>query len=103
MRLTIAFGIRNVQDPRAGVRRVSPGAQTRRPARHPRVSTPEHARVRAAYLWYFRNVLPRIGRLVSRHGEAYTYLPASVESLHAPAQFVATPHGRGLTRSGPSL
>ena len=28
--------------------------------------------------WYFRHVLPRIGRLVSRHHDAYAYLPASV-------------------------
>ena len=30
------------------------------------------------YLWYFNHVLPRIGRLVSRHQAAYGYLPASV-------------------------
>jgi demethylmenaquinone methyltransferase/2-methoxy-6-polyprenyl-1,4-benzoquinol methylase len=35
--------------------------------------------MKAAYGWYFRHVLPRIGRLVSRKsGDAYTYLPSSV-------------------------
>ena len=30
------------------------------------------------YLWYSRHILPRIGRAVSRHDAAYTYLPESV-------------------------
>ena len=30
------------------------------------------------YHWYSRNVLPRIGRAVSRHDAAYTYLPESI-------------------------
>ena len=34
--------------------------------------------LRQLYGWYFLQVLPRIGRLVSRHGGAYSYLPASV-------------------------
>jgi demethylmenaquinone methyltransferase/2-methoxy-6-polyprenyl-1,4-benzoquinol methylase len=34
--------------------------------------------VRPLYLWYFRHVLPRIGRAVSRHDSAYSFLPESV-------------------------
>ena len=30
------------------------------------------------YHWYSRNILPRIGRAVSRHDAAYTYLPESI-------------------------
>ena len=44
--------------------------------------------VRPAYLWYFNRVLPRIGRLVSRHGAAYGYLPASVGTFATPEEFV---------------
>ena len=36
------------------------------------------------YLWYFRQVLPRIGRLISGHNAAYTYLPASVSTFQPP-------------------
>jgi demethylmenaquinone methyltransferase/2-methoxy-6-polyprenyl-1,4-benzoquinol methylase len=32
----------------------------------------------AVYRFYFRSVLPRIGRAISRDGTAYSYLPASV-------------------------
>ena len=44
--------------------------------------------MRAVYLWYFNYVLPRIGRLVSRHNAAYGYLPASVGAFASPDEFV---------------
>jgi len=40
--------------------------------------------LRRAYLWYFHRVLPRIGRLVSGHPLAYSYLPASVADFPSP-------------------
>ena len=48
-------------------------------------SIPRSRAVRALYLPYFRHVLPRIGRLVSGHGTAYAYLPASVGAFVPPA------------------
>ena len=44
--------------------------------------------VRAAYRAYFRYLLPRIGGLVSKHGDAYSYLPASVDEFPPPDEFV---------------
>ena len=38
--------------------------------------TPTVPGLKQAYSWYFRAVLPRVGRLISRHGEAYDYLPS---------------------------
>jgi demethylmenaquinone methyltransferase/2-methoxy-6-polyprenyl-1,4-benzoquinol methylase len=75
---TIAFGIRNVQEPRVAVdelRRVlKPGGRLA----ILEFGVPSVPGVRPLYLWYFRQVLPRIGRLVSRHTAAYSYLPESV-------------------------
>ena len=48
------------------------------------------------YLWYFRHVLPRIGRLVSRHDAAYGYLPASVGAFASPDEFVEMLRSDGL-------
>jgi demethylmenaquinone methyltransferase/2-methoxy-6-polyprenyl-1,4-benzoquinol methylase len=47
------------------------------------------------YAFYFRRVLPRIGRLLSGASSAYTYLPASVGSFPAPAEML-----RALERAG---
>jgi demethylmenaquinone methyltransferase/2-methoxy-6-polyprenyl-1,4-benzoquinol methylase len=48
------------------------------------------------YLWYFNQVLPRIGRLVSRHHGAYAYLPASVGTFASPEEFVKILRQRGF-------
>ena len=39
--------------------------------------------IRSLYSWYFRFVLPAVGRLVSKHNSAYSYLPASVGHVSA--------------------
>jgi demethylmenaquinone methyltransferase/2-methoxy-6-polyprenyl-1,4-benzoquinol methylase len=49
-------------------------------------STPRFRLVRAAYHAYFHHVLPFVGRLVSGHASAYTYLPMSV--AHFPTEEV---------------
>ena len=49
---------------------------------------PRFPGVRPLYLWYFRRVLPLIGRMISGHTGAYTYLPASVGAFPPPEQFM---------------
>ena len=44
--------------------------------------------VRSLYLWYFRRVLPAIGRMISGHSAAYTYLPESVGTFPPPREFM---------------
>ena len=58
-------------------------------------SLPRTVVLRSFYLWYFRHVLPLIGRAISNHRNAYTYLPASVEAFPSPEEF-----SRQLRRSG---
>jgi demethylmenaquinone methyltransferase/2-methoxy-6-polyprenyl-1,4-benzoquinol methylase len=85
---TIAFGIRNVSDPLAGcqeLRRVLVAGGRLAILEFGMPTTPVVAGV---YAWYFRNVLPRIGRLVSKHTDAYDYLPASVSSFPSGEAFV---------------
>jgi demethylmenaquinone methyltransferase / 2-methoxy-6-polyprenyl-1,4-benzoquinol methylase len=83
----VAFGIRNVIDSSlacAEVHRIlKPGARFA----VLEFGTPQIAGLRQLYGWYFSRVLPRIGRLVSRHGDAYDYLPASVAQFPSASGF----------------
>jgi demethylmenaquinone methyltransferase/2-methoxy-6-polyprenyl-1,4-benzoquinol methylase len=86
--VTIAFGIRNVLDVAAAcaeIRRVlRPGGRLA----ILEFAVPTTPGVSGVYLWYLRHVLPRVGRLVSRHDAAYGYLPASIDAFIAPKEFV---------------
>jgi demethylmenaquinone methyltransferase/2-methoxy-6-polyprenyl-1,4-benzoquinol methylase len=44
-------------------------------------STPRSRILKSLYLYYFSHVLPLIGRVVSGHRTAYTYLPRSVANF----------------------
>jgi demethylmenaquinone methyltransferase / 2-methoxy-6-polyprenyl-1,4-benzoquinol methylase len=86
--VTIAFGIRNVEDANAVCGEIS---RVLRPGGRLAIlefAIPATPVVRAAYLAYFRYVLPQVGRLISRHNAAYRYLPASVAAFASPDEFV---------------
>jgi len=74
----VAFGVRNLADVDSGLREF---ARVIRPGGRLVVlefMTPHWQPFRALYLWYFRRILPLVGRLISRHDSAYSYLPESV-------------------------
>jgi demethylmenaquinone methyltransferase/2-methoxy-6-polyprenyl-1,4-benzoquinol methylase len=82
--VTISFGIRNVQRPDVACREM---ARVLKPGGRLAIlefGVPRIPGVSALYLWYFRRVLPLIGRMISGHTGAYTYLPASVGTFPPP-------------------
>jgi len=91
----VAFGIRNVarlDDGLREVRRVlKPGARFV----ILEFSTPRVPLVRAGYRFYFHRILPLVGRLVSGHKTAYTYLPRSVANFPETGALAAA-----MTRAG---
>jgi demethylmenaquinone methyltransferase/2-methoxy-6-polyprenyl-1,4-benzoquinol methylase len=84
---TIGFGIRNVEHPTVACRDL---VRVLRPGGTLVIlefSLPRSALLRRLYLWYFNRVLPLVGRLISKHPSAYTYLPASVQAFPTPEEF----------------
>ncbi len=80
--VSVAFGLRNVADTRAGLREM---LRVCRPGGKVMVlefSLPGNRLIRSGYQWYFRHILPRIGQLfaTNRHA-AYNYLPQSVSEF----------------------
>jgi len=85
---TIAFGIRNVERPEFACAEVA--RVMRRGGRLAilEFGVPRLPGLSTLYLWYFKYLLPAVGRMVSGHTAAYSYLPASVGTFPPPHEFV---------------
>lgn len=93
---TIAFGIRNVVDRQRGLcemtRVLNPGGRVV----VLEFATPCSPLFRAVYLFYFHQLLPRLGGLLSRRS-AYQYLPESVQEFPDRQTFLGMMGAAGLT------
>jgi demethylmenaquinone methyltransferase/2-methoxy-6-polyprenyl-1,4-benzoquinol methylase len=80
----IGWGVRNLIDLDAGLaeaaRVLKPGARLV----ILEMTLPPNPRLRQAFLFYFDRVMPWIGRVVSKHTSAYTWLPESTRTFPAP-------------------
>jgi demethylmenaquinone methyltransferase/2-methoxy-6-polyprenyl-1,4-benzoquinol methylase len=59
-------------------------------------SIPQNFLVRGVYFFYFRNLLPFFGNIISKHKDAYTYLNQSVETFPNGEEFLKLMRNAGF-------
>lgn len=85
--VTVAFGVRNFENLDEGLSEIHRVLKPDGNVFILEFSMPERFPVKQAYRLYFNNILPKIGKWVSKDANAYTYLPESVERFPKPEAF----------------
>jgi demethylmenaquinone methyltransferase/2-methoxy-6-polyprenyl-1,4-benzoquinol methylase len=96
----VAFGVRNYDDMEAGLRELVRVLAPRARLVVLECSQPENAALRELYNVYFSGMLPIIGRLVSGHHTAYSYLPKSVQNFPGAEDLAGLLRAAGLSQVG---
>ncbi len=84
----VSFGVRNFEDLNRGLTEMYRVLKPNGNAVILEFSKPQEFPFKQIYGWYFKNVLPRIGRMVSKDKSAYRYLPESVEQFPSGQGFI---------------
>jgi demethylmenaquinone methyltransferase / 2-methoxy-6-polyprenyl-1,4-benzoquinol methylase len=93
----VGWGMRNLMDLDAGLREAARVLKQGGRLVILEMSLPPNPWLRGIYQFYFRRVLPRIGRLISKHTTAYTWLPESTRVFPAPLELARRMELEGFT------
>ncbi len=85
---TAGFGVRNFQDLEKGLVEINRVLKPNGVAVILEFSQPEKFPIKQLYNFYFKNILPFIGKTVSNDTSAYTYLPESVGEFPYGEKFI---------------
>ena len=86
---TVAFGVRNFEHQKEALTEMKRTIKRGGYLVVLEFSNPKCGFVRWCYRLYSHYILPAIGRLVSKHATAYTYLPESIDQFASPEAFSA--------------
>ncbi len=103
--ITCAYGVRNFENLEKGLTEM---CRVLRPGGRLAIlefSTPQKFPIKQLYKFYFKYILPVVGKTISKDATAYTYLPESVAAFPEGKELVAIlsacgfkkPHARPLT------
>jgi demethylmenaquinone methyltransferase/2-methoxy-6-polyprenyl-1,4-benzoquinol methylase len=93
---TISFGIRNFNDPQKSLHDIYRVLRKDGRVMIMEFSIPQNFLVRGVYFFYFRNLLPFLGNIISKHKDAYTYLNQSVETFPFGEEFLKLMRNAGF-------
>lgn len=94
--LTAAFGVRNFENTLAGLSEMCRVVKTGGRVYILEFSVPRPSLFASLYKFYFKRILPTIGKIISKDARAYTYLPESVEAFAYGENFVTLLHQAGF-------
>ena len=77
----VAFGVRNFENLQKGLQEIHRVLKPGKPLIVLEFSKPKAFPVKQIYNFYFKNILPFVGKIFSKDNSAYTYLPESVNAF----------------------
>lgn len=86
--ITVGFGVRNFEDLSRGLKEMRRVLKDGGVAAILEFSKPRSFPVKQLYGFYFRHLLPTVGRWISKDKRAYSYLPESVQAFPDGKDFV---------------
>jgi demethylmenaquinone methyltransferase / 2-methoxy-6-polyprenyl-1,4-benzoquinol methylase len=93
----VGWGVRNLVDLDSGLaeaaRVLKPGARLV----ILEMAVPQHRVLRAGFQFYFQRIMPWIGRWISKHTTAYSWLPESARVFPQPAELARRMQAQGFT------
>jgi demethylmenaquinone methyltransferase/2-methoxy-6-polyprenyl-1,4-benzoquinol methylase len=94
---TMSFGIRNVNNVPLCLREIHRVLRPQGRALILEFSLPTNRWVQKTYLLYLNKILPHIGKLISAHTEAYTYLARTIQAFPQAEAFCKLMHEAGFS------
>lgn len=79
--ILVSFGVRNFENLEKGLSEMYRVLDKNGTVVILEFSRPKKFPIKNIFNFYFKNILPNIGRLISKDNRAYTYLPQSVQSF----------------------
>ncbi len=83
----VAFGVRNFEDLPKGLTEIHRVLKTNGTLVILEFVKPQRKIIRTFLKWYLNNVLPCIGKIISKNKFAYTYLTQSIETFYTTPEF----------------